>query len=87
MIDSLKQRLKKRDIQLFLLKYTKDYEAFSFAKENKLPLLTLNIDFEEDDYFYKDAHHNEKGCKKIANRLYELIVKYNLVPERYHDHE
>lgn len=84
MITSLKQRLQEQNISLFMFDYTRNPEFYAFAKEKGLPLIPLNLDFEKQDYFPKDiTHWNGKGCQKIADRLYEIITKNNLVPEQF----
>lgn len=83
MIDSLKNRLLAQGIKLFLLEYSVNPEAYTFSKERRLPLISLNIEFNKDDYFVSDMHWNGVGSKKIADRLFDLIVKHHLVPEKY----
>ena len=80
-MNSLKDKLASRGIQFFLFQYTKDTSRIQTAKEYQLPLISLNTNFEENDFFYKDDHWNENGCQKIADRFFELIIKYQLIHE------
>lgn len=60
----------------------------SFKVGNKIISINkqgyIGEDFKTDDYMYKDGHLNEKGCDKIADKLCELFIKHELIPEKYH---
>ncbi|MCD8262980.1 MAG: hypothetical protein LUD02_01530 [Tannerellaceae bacterium] len=83
MIHALKASLEEEGSSLFLYQYTKNGEIIAEARENRIPLVSLNTNFEEEDFFYKDGHWNESGCKKVAHQFYQIITKYNLVPDTY----
>lgn len=83
MVHELKDRLQEKNISLFLFQFGNDKDIIAQAKENKLPLLTLDTQFSEDDFFYKDGHWNKNGCQKIAARFYKLLNKYHLIPANY----
>lgn len=83
MIHNLKKRLEEKDISLFLFQFGKDKDILLQAKENRLPLLSLDTPFCDEDYFYKDGHWNDSGCHKIATRFYNLLIKYDLIPSKY----
>jgi hypothetical protein len=83
MIQELKEELAKKNIQFFLFQYGNDKNKIQVAKEDRLPLISLNLSFEQSDFFPKDSHWNEAGCKKVANRFYDLIKKHELIPKSF----
>jgi hypothetical protein len=83
MIQDVKDELEKSDIRFFLFQYGKDDAVIRTTKSYKLQLISLGVSFSEKDYFHKDEHWNELGCQKIADRLYEMLLKYQLIPKRY----
>ncbi len=84
LIDTLRGKLNQENIQFFLYQYYKNSDNIAFCRENKLPLISLGIQTGEEDFFYKDGHFNESGCKKIAGRFHELITNNGLIPTIYH---
>lgn len=83
MIRDLRERLQAKGVTLFLLSYSKDRNIYNFSKENGLPLIPLNIDFTEEDTFFKDGHWNELGCTKVADRLYQILAGHPLIPKSF----
>jgi hypothetical protein len=81
MVHELKKELTENNIRFFLFQYGHNHDVVQVAKENQLPLISLKLSFESDDFFPKDGHWNEKGCQKVAGKLYELVMKYNLLQE------
>lgn len=83
MVQALKTELDEAGIKFFLFQPSMSSPIIYTAKTNHLPLLSLGVSFEENDHFPGDTHWNENGCEKVANRFYELILKYKLIPEAY----
>lgn len=83
MIQILQSRLREKGILLFLFQFGTNKEVISCAKENQLPLISLDVHFVDEDIFYKDGHWNKNGCQKIADCFYRLITRHRLIPENY----
>jgi hypothetical protein len=75
MVNQLKSDLQEKNIAFFLFQYEKDRDLIRFAKENKIPLISLDITFSGKDFFFQDNHMNQYGHQKIADKFYELITK------------
>jgi len=83
-IESLRLKLNQSNINIFLYQYNKNQDYINFCKLNKLPLISLGLTTTLEDFFPKDGHFNENGCKKIANKFYEIIKRNELIPTEYH---
>lgn len=81
MVQDLKNELNDADIDFFLFQIGEDDSIIQMAKKNQLPLVTLRTSFSENDYFLSDSHWNELGCKKVADRFYDLMIKHQLIPK------
>jgi hypothetical protein len=76
MIKNMQQKLKNRNISFFLFAENDSGEKKRAAAENRLPLISINVAYEEDDYLYHDGHKNKKGTRKMAARLYEILTRH-----------
>jgi hypothetical protein len=83
MLQELNRALQKKGIRFFMYQYGKDRNIINLAKENGLPLVSLNIAFTDDDFLPEKGHWNRNGYQKVAEQFYELIMKYELIPESY----
>lgn len=84
LIQQIKENLLSRNISFFLFQYHKELDIIQVAKQHNLPLISLDIDFTPEDYYYKDGHWNGNGCEKIAEKFFRLFYKYKLIPPKYH---
>jgi hypothetical protein len=87
MLQDLKKELNEKDITFFMYQYQKDDKVISVARENGIPLISINPAFTEEDFFPKNNHWNQNGYRKVAEQFYELIMKYGLIPESYRKRE
>jgi hypothetical protein len=83
MLQDLKEELNEKGITFFMYQYQKDDKVISVAKENRIPLISLHPTFTENDFFPQNNHWNKNGYDKVAEHFYELIMKYELIPESY----
>ena len=83
MIKELQNRLQTQGISFFLFAENCPDEDITTARNNKLPLIRLNQEYEADDYLHADGHKNKKGNRKLAKKLYEVLVRHRIVPEEY----
>lgn len=83
LIQQTKKNLLSHNISFFLFQYHKNQDIIQIAKQNNLPLISLDVDFTPEDYYYKDGHWNGNGCKKIAEEFFLLFHKHKLVPQKY----
>jgi hypothetical protein len=84
MVHHLKKELEEANIQFFYFQTSKDEKRIKLARENHLPLISLGVSFSREDYMRNDGHLNGAGCEKVADRFYELITKYRLIPGQYY---
>lgn len=85
MVNILRDNLRDKNITFFLFQYEKNNDVISIAKDNNIPLISLDTSFDIGDYFNKDAHLNDSGCQKIANNFYTILMKHKLIPENFID--
>ena len=85
MIHEVKNKLNKLNIQFFLFTPNRDDSLIQTAKKFKLPLISLNTKFSENDYPPEEGHWNMNGCQKVADSFYETLTKYDLIPKQYYD--
>jgi hypothetical protein len=83
MLQELNRTLQKKGIRFFMYQYGKDSDIINLAKENELPLISLNIAFTDDDFLPEKGHWNRSGYQKVAEQFYKLIMKYELIPDSY----
>jgi len=83
LIKELQMKLAEKNIKFFLLN-TYGKTNMQIIKDGKLPCISTRLDFiEPDDFMYKDGHLNKQGCEKIADKLCDLFIKYELIPKKY----
>lgn len=79
MINELKSKLRKQNVGFYVLNYEKKSPAIDLAKNYKFPLLSLEIEFEDDDYFNGHGHWNEQGQSRVADSLFVRLIRFDLL--------
>lgn len=79
MVNELKLRLRKQNVGFYILNYDKNSPAIDLAKKYKFPLLSLEIEFEDNDYIYRAGHWNAQGQRRVADSLFVRLVRFDLL--------
>lgn len=85
-IDELRTELTRENIKFFLFSIYDDQEQMELARQNKLPFLNLRMKMLPEDYFPEDIHLNESGCRKVAEKFYFMLTRYNIVDSTTYRH-
>ena len=85
MVKKLRDELNDMGIRFSMYVISENEDAFSIAKENKLPFINMGLSLikEDGDIFKYGSHPTKQGNEKIAQKFFEILTKYNFIPEKF----
>ncbi|MCC8197361.1 MAG: hypothetical protein LIP06_01980 [Tannerellaceae bacterium] len=83
LFSEVNDELTSKNIKFHLFDYEKVNRNMKIAAQTELSLISLNIDFTEEDHIYKDTHFSAHGCNKIADSFCSYLLEHQMIPEKY----
>lgn len=75
--------LKEEDTRMFYYQYGKNSSLIQGCKQNHIPLISLGLQFTPEMYHENDSHFNPEGHRIIGEKFYELLTKYQVIPQEF----
>jgi lysophospholipase L1-like esterase len=81
------EELNEKAAKMFYFQYGKSDSTIQLCRQNKIPLISLGINFTPAMYHENDSHFNPEGHKVIGERFYELLTKHHVIPQKFKSQE